>query len=449
MSPISFSGMASGLDTESIISSMMAVEGNGKVRLQLRQAAAQARQDGWNEVKGKLSALQTAAVALRSAATWGETQTVESSDTTKITARQIAGAAPGGVRLEVGQLARAPQRTYAFTPQAGTSQLTIGSTTVDLTAGATLDDAVAAINASADAGVYAVNVGGQLVLSGKTTGAAATITASGAGLVEDTGKAKAGLDAQFTVDGVPGTASSNVITTAVPGVELTLKAVTAGEVTVTAGAPAPNTAAITEKLKAFVDAYNATVDTVRGKLTEKRVPDASTSADARKGALFGDPALQGILSNLRGQIGAVVSGNPEATDALADLGITTGDATGSATFSADAVAGKLKLDTTKLAATLAADPTAVRRLLGGGGVDGFAQRFEGALTPATQVGGTIEGAATAAGSEVTRLKDAMSRLDSRLASREELLRKQFAALETALSRSKSQQSNLLGALGQA
>lgn len=448
MSPISFSGMASGLDTESIISSMMAVEGNGKVRLQLRQAAAQARQDAFNEIKGKLTALQTAATALRSAATWGDVQKVESSDSTKIAARQTAGAAPGGVRLEVTQLARAPQQTFAFAVQPGASQMTIGGATIDLAAGATLDDAVSAINSSSTAGVYAVNVGGSLVLSGKTTGAASTITASGAGLTEDVGKAKAGLDALFTVDDVPGSSSTNVVTTAVPGVELTLKGLTAGEVTVTVGTPAPDTAAVTEKLKSFVDAYNATVDLVRGKLTEKRNPEATTSAEARKGALFGDPALNGLLSNLRGQIGQVVGGNPETMDALADLGISTGDATGAGTFSPDAIAGKLKLDTVKLGAALAADPSAVKRLLGAGGVDGFAQGFENVLTPATKAGGSLEGSASASGSEVTRLKDAMSRLDDRLARKEERLRAQFAALESAMSRSQSQQSSLLSTLGQ-
>lgn len=448
MSPISFSGMASGLDTESIITSLMSVESGGKVRLQLRQAAAQARQDALNEIRGKLTSLQTAATALRSAATWGDVQSVESSDTAKIAARQTAGAAPGGALLEVTQLARAPQRTFDFTAQVGTSQLTVGGATIDLAAGATIDDAVSAINSSTTAGVYAVKVAGQLVLSGKTTGAASTITATGAALAEDAPKAKAGLDALFTVDSVPGTSANNVVTSAVPGLELTLKGLTSGSVTVTVGAPAPDTALVTEKVKAFVDAYNATVDLVRGKLTEKRVPEGTTSADARKGVLFGDPALSGLLSNLRSQIGLPVAGNPESTDALADLGITTGDATGAATFSAEAVAGKLKLDTTKLAAALAADPSAVSRLLGGAGVDGFAQRFEGLLTPATQAGGSIEGAAAGSGREVTRLKDAMSRLDDRLARREERLRAQFAALETAMSRSQAQGNNLLSALGQ-
>ncbi len=309
-----------------------------------------------------------------------------------------------------------------------------------------IDDAVAAVNASTDAGVYAVNVAGRLVLSGKSTGAANTITASGGAITEDVGKAKAGLDAEFLVDGVAGSAASNVVSTAVPGVELTLKALTAGEVTVTVGPPAPDKDAIEQRMKAFVDAYNVMVDTMRSKLTEKRVPNPQTSADAKKGVLFGDQPLSSMLSQLRLTVGATVSGNPAATDALADLGITTGEATGTA-INAQGVAGTLTFDVTKLRAALDADPAAVRRMLGGSAVDGFAQGFESVLTPSTQAGGSLDGASTAASGEITRLKDQMSRLDDRLAAKEERLRKQFTALEAALSRSQQQQSSLLGALG--
>jgi len=448
MSGVSFGGIASGLDTEAIISQLIAVDRAPRIKFELRSIAAQARHDALNDIKTRLTALRTAATALRSAATWGEVQSVASADPTKVAARQLAGAAPGGVQLEVTQLARSAQKTFAFTPQPGASQLTVGAASIDLPADATLDDAVAAINASSTAGVYAVKVADRLVLAAKTTGAATTIVASGAALAEDVGAAKPGLDATFVLDGVPGSSSSNVVTTAVPGLELTLKGLTTGPVAVTVGPPAPDTAAIQEKVKAFVDAYNATVEFVRGKLTEKRVPDASNSTDVKKGVLFGDPALNGLLSHLRSTIGASLAGNPAATDQLADIGISTGDASGAAKFSADAVAGKLTLDVAKLSAALTADPSAVRRLLGGtGGVDGFAQSFESVLDPAAQGGGTLDTAATSAQSEVKRLKDQMARLDDRLARREDRLRAQFTALEQALARSQAQQSRLMASFG--
>lgn len=449
MSGLQLGGLVSGLDTDAVISQLMAVERRPRVNLEIRQLVAQARQDAFAEIKSKLSALNTAATALRSAATWGDVQAVTSSNESLIAARQTAGAAPGVFRLEVTQLARAAQKTYDYTPPASATQLTVGGRTIDLAAGATLTDAVAAINADGETGVYAIDVGGRLVLSSKTTGAASTITASGTPIVEDVAAAKAGQDALFTVDGVAGNSSSNVVTTAIPGVELTLKGQTASPVDISVGAPAPDQALVEEKVKAFVDAYNAAADLIRSKITEEREVDPQTASEAKRGALFGDTALRSLLSSMRSMVGAVVAGNPEDTDALADLGISTGAAVGSGTFSQDSVNGKLVLDSTVLREKLAADPAAVKQLLGGtSGVDGFAQAFEGLLAPSVQAGGALDGAKTAAEGEVTRIKDALQRLDDRLARKEERLRAQFVALEQALARSQQQQMDLFSALGQ-
>ncbi len=448
MSGVQLGGLVSGMDTEAVIAQLIAVDRQPRIKLELRQIAAQARQDALGEIKSKLSALQTAATALRSAGTWGDVQSVESSDPTKVAVRQLAGAAPGGSRIEVTQLARAEQRTYDFTPQVAASQITVGGATIDLADGATITDAVSAINGDPDAGVYAVDVGGRLVLSSRTTGAASTVSASGASLVEDAGAAKLGLDAQLLVDGVPKSSSSNVVTDAVPGLELTLKGLTTAAVDLAVGTPGPDKAAVEERMQAFVDAYNGAVDLIRGKLGEKSVVDPKSSTDAKKGVLFGDPALRGLLSNLRSTVGATIAGNPEGTDALADLGVSTGAATGAGTFSADAVAGKLTFDAAAFRSKLETDPTAVQRLLGGvNGTSGVAHSFEDLLGPSVEAGGSLEGAASAAGGEVTRLKDALARLDDRLARREDRLRAQFTALEQALARSQRQQTDLLSALG--
>mgnify|MGYP006148143277 CR=1 FL=1 len=70
---------------------------------------------------------------------------------------------------------------------------------------------------------------------GATRDRAVVVGAGHNGLVAACYLAKAGLDATFLVDGVPGSSSSNVVSTAVPGLELTLKALTAGEITVSVG----------------------------------------------------------------------------------------------------------------------------------------------------------------------------------------------------------------------
>jgi flagellar hook-associated protein 2 len=446
---VGLTGLASGLDTEALVAQLMAIERRPRQRLELREGQVEARQAQLRDVLSKLKSLKTAAADLRSVGLWADTQTVDSSDATKVAARRLSGAGPGGYLVEVTQLARAEQRTYDFTPSASASSITIDGVQIDLAENATLDDAVREINGRAESPVYAVNVNGQLVLASRTTGAANGFTASGPTIVEDAAKAKVGLDATYTVDGgAPQTSSSNVVTGAIPGVELTLKGLTAGSVTVTVGAPGPDSTAIKEKVKRFVEVYNETVDLVRGKLTEARVPNATTERDAAKGVLRGDPLLSGILSSLRTSLSEAVGGNPADLDELAELGITTGATTGSGTVSQSAIAGKLVLDEAKLSSLLDSRPSDVRRLLGGvSGVDGFAQRFEGLIDPATTAGGTIDQRLTEATNELDRVRDAMTALDDRLSLREKRLRAQFATLERLLSESQSQAGRIASQLG--
>lgn len=425
MAGIQLSGLASGLDTEAVITQLMALERAPRSRMELRQAATQARSDSLREIATRLTSLRSAAKELSSVTTWAATQSTESSDTTKVAAKRTGGAAPGGTTITVNSLATASQRTFDFTEQAGASSITIGAVSVPLAAGAKLADAVSAVN-NADAGVYAIDVGGKLVLSSKTTGGGSVFTAAGAGLSNEV--QRDGADASITIGATTTPHASNVLTDVIPGIELTLRA--PGTVTVLVGAPAPDATAVEAKVKAFVESYNATVDLVRGKLNERRMPTAATLADARKGSLFNDTNLAGTLRSLRSIAG----------DGLSALGVSTGAATG--TSNADAVAGKLTFDPTKLTTAMAAGPAAVKTAL-----EGFATSMEAALAPLAQAGGVLEGRIGSATSELMRFKNQLAKFDDRLIRREDQLRKQFTALESALSKSNSVSADLAARLG--
>lgn len=435
MAGVAFSGLASGLDTEAIVAGLMQIERAPRARMELEAGRTQARDAALRDALAKLKGVADAAAALRSATLWADTQTVESADPAKLTARRLSGAGPGGYQVEVVQLARAEQRTYDFTPSASAEQISVGAATIDLAPDATLADVVAAINAEPASGVYAVDVGGRLVLSSRQTGAANGFSATSSTLVEDGALHKAGLDAQLVVDGVAHSSASNVVADAVPGLELTLRSVTAGPVAVTVGAPGPDAAAIEEKVKAFVDRYNAALDSIRNRLSEKRVPGATTQAEANRGVLFGDTMLSGLLSRLR----QVVS-----ESGLGDLGVSTGAPGTGVGAGSDAVAGRLVLDEAKLAGALAADAGAVRETLAGSG--GFAAALDGVLTPAVGAGGLISGRLDATASQLQRVRDSMDALDRRLEDRAERLRAQFATLERLLAQSQSQGQWLSGQL---
>jgi flagellar hook-associated protein 2 len=431
---IQLTGLASGLDTESIISQLMAVESRPRTVISNKQASAQARQTALQDIQSKLTALKTANAALKSVTTWGNSQTVESADPTKATVRTVAGASPGGHQLVISQLARGAQATYTYASPATSGSVTVNGVAVAVPAGATLDAAVAAINEAdypAGKAVFAVNVNGQLAISSRTTGAAGQAAVTGLGA--QSGPGLAGLDAQGTMDGAPFTSASNVVTSALPGVELTLKGITdATGTSITVGNPGPSADTVVSTVKSFVNGYNNVVDAVRSRITEKRVPGATTTSDAAKGSLFGDSGLSGMLDSLRSTLGTVTGAPTDAARTLADLGISTGAAT--STLNADSVAGKLTLDETALRAKLATDPTAVKKVLAGTGTTpaGFAQAFDAVLTPLQQANGTISGRLDAASTELGSLADALTRFDDRMTSKETLLRKQFTALETAM-----------------
>lgn len=452
MAGLQLSGLASGLDTQSIIDQLMAVERQPRTRIEMRQATEQARRDGLNQVSTQLKTLQDAATALRSIGTWADTQTATSGDATKLDVTRTGGAGPGAYDVAITRLASSTQRTYTYVPPAAGTDLTFTvkdaqgndvPTTISLAAGASLDDAVSTINTTAGAPVYAVNVNGNLVLASRSTGENARFTmADSAGGTLTQQSERLGQNALVSVDGTDFTSQTNTVTDAIPGVSLTLKGTT-GSVLVDVGAPGPDQSALADKIKAFTTAYNTVVDSIRAKVGEKPVPGAATASDAAKGALYNDAGLNSVLNQLRRAMSDPIAGNATALDEMAELGVSTGAA--SSSINQDAVAGKLTFDATKLTAALATDPLAVRRLLGGiPGVDGFAQRIGGILDPVSGTTGTLAQRISLEDSTLSGIANDLTAFDQRMTLRQSALQKQWTALETALQQAQSRASGIAG-----
>lgn len=430
MAGIALSGLASGLDTNSMVTQLMAIERQGRSRLVFQQANMQARSDALASVTTKLNSLKYAANDLKSGAVWAPTQTVTSADTSKVGVTRTGGAGAGATSVEVLGLASSSQRTFSFTSPAADDTIEFGGKTFNVAAGATVDDVVSTINGTAEAGVIAVNAGGKLVVSSTTTGAASAFTWSGSALAQDS--SKAGTDAQFKLDGgAIQTSASNTVKDVIPGVEMVLKGVTSTPVSVTVTAPTTDKQAVVDKLKTFVNAYNDVVTTLRNLTSEKKVNSPSTNAEAAKGSLYGDSGLQSLYSKLRTSVSDAVSGLGTGFNELADLGITTGKATDG--INADAVAGKLTFDETAFAEKFAADPVGVRKLLGAvSGTDGIGQRFATLIEPYTQVNGLLASRKDMAASELRTIQSSIDTFDTRMEAKQKRLEAQFAAMESAL-----------------
>ena len=452
MAGIALSGLASGVDTSTIVSQLMQLERQGTTRTQYRQANINQQATDLKAVKTKLEALKSAATALRDAATWKEGQTTSSSDSNAVGVTRTGGAPIGGYTVKVTQLASSAQKGYTWTESTSATTLTLDDTDattdpvqVSIAANAKIADVASAINAKSGSPVFAAVVGDKLVLSTRATGVAADFSASGTGLsAPDPASTKAGKDAKYLLDGdtTERTSTSNVVADAVPGLTLSLKAVTPTPASVTVAAPALDTDAVKTKVKAFVDAYNAVVTLARDDLAEKKVTGPTSTFEAQQGALYGDTGLMSAVSKLRLAASKHYTGlgNPTTLDGLNGIGISSGKVGSS---SAQAKRGTLELDETKLADALTNDPQSVRRLFGGAGTSAFAQDIE-KLTG--DLGDVIDARVATIGKQSRRITDDLARTETRLADREKRLKAQFAAMETALGNAQSTQSQLTSQL---
>jgi flagellar hook-associated protein 2 len=443
MAGLTLGGLASGIDTDAVITQLMAIERAPQARLKLKESVLQARQSALTDVNTRLKSLQTAIKDLSAVGTWADTQSLDVSDSTKLTAKRLSGSAPGGHVLNVTQLARAEQHSYTFVP--GATTLNVGGTSIDIAATDTGQDVADKINASPGAPAYAVWVkdpqgGGndKLVLTRKETGKFTTpLSITGATWTAVDGF-KDGADAAFTIDDDPVVkySKSNVVTSAIPGLELTLKGT--GATTVTVGAPAPDPNAVKAKVQAFVDQYNSTIDFIRGKLDEKSNPKATTEAEARKGVLFNDTQLSGVLREMRNMVADKVTGLSGSVTSLADIGVSTGTASGGKS-SADAIAGKLTLDTAKLTDALTNKRLDVKSFLTDS-TNGIAAKLNGYLDPLARSDGGVATRAKQTGEEIDGIDDQLARMEDRLTAKSDRLRAQFAKMEAAMSASQSQGS---------
>src|SRR3954454_23093051 len=156
-STISFGGLASGLDTNTIVDQLMAIERQPQNRLKLKQGQIDARKSALGDVMSRLKNLRLAAQDLKSTTLWLDTQSVDVNDTTKIAATRTGGAGTGGYQVTVTQLASASQHWYSYpaTAPATDQTLTIAGHDITIFAGSDITAAANTINSDSNSPVYA------------------------------------------------------------------------------------------------------------------------------------------------------------------------------------------------------------------------------------------------------------------------------------------------------
>jgi flagellar hook-associated protein 2 len=447
-SGLGLSGLASGVDTSAIVDQLMAIDRKGATRITYRQSNVTGMQNSLKAIAGKLSALKDAATALGADSTWKQTQTAASSDPARVAVALTSGAGIGGHTIQVSRLASAMQRGFSFPGgQAGQISIAYNSGTpqtlkVDVTATSTLQDVANAINANTSGPVAAAivkNASGddRLVLSARKTGSASdfTVTANGVLSADSayTTQDTTTLDALYSLDGAPSvTSTTNTLESAIPGVRVTLKGVSTAPATVTVSEPDVDRSGVSAKVKTFVDTYNSLIDMTRGALTEKPVASPTNSSDAALGSLYGDTGMESMLNALRRQMGNIVAG--AGINDLADLGISVPRGTGG-TASEDGKDGKLVIDSDKLTSALNADWTSVKSYF-----TGFATSVTTYVKTQTGGSGVIDKRLDSSARNQKLLQSEVDQMNDRLDAKEKRLKAQFAAMESAMAASQTQQA---------
>jgi flagellar hook-associated protein 2 len=428
-------GLASGIDSNSIIEQLLAIESRPISMLKSRQSGLRTQISTIGDISSKVTALYSAADAL---AKGGTLATKVDSTNTSFSAVSGSGAFAGRYELQVGSLASAartrsaPVLNSTDPMQGGTLDLRVMGQDyqVEIGDGSTLADIAFAIRQSgAPVTASVINDGTQNFLSivnnetgypltgPATDGLSINFTPSGSAnpsfqqlLLDPPTDA---TNASIEYNGITVHRTSNTISDVIPGVTLSLKSVT--------GAPeamvlSNDQTATVANLQKFADAYNAVMKAVQSQL------NVSSGTD-RNAVMAGDSSLRSLQSALQSLMSRAV-GTSGDVRTLADIGLKS------------AQDGSVSVDTATLTKAMSRDSGAVNSLFADA-TQGVATTLKTLNTNYTLTGGILSSRKTGIQSRIDRMNDEIAMMEKRIDKRRELLIAQFTAMENIVSKLKS------------
>lgn len=428
---LSASGIGSGLDVNSIVSQLMAVERQPIDALNKKQTSYNSRLSDFGKLQSALSNFRSAADALRSGTKFAAFNAV-SSDTSAFSVAASSSASSGTYSISVTAIAKVERRISDGVATSSEAVATVGSTltiqgqAITITAANnSLSGLRDAINSTANIGVSASIVfdgtSNHLVLNGTSTGVANALTISTddsgfvlssiAGALSATPGNQAAADASLTVDGMPITSSSNTISEAIQGITLNLTNITSSPAALSV---TTDTSSVKSKIDAFVTAYNQL---------------KSTAKSLGAGSLQGDSTLRSIQAELSREFGVAASGLSGGYSYLSDIGIS---------LQKD---GTLATDAVKLDSALNSNFAGVQALFSDSS-QGFANRFYTKLDGYISTTGLISNRTDGLNQRISELDKQKLNLENRMAIIEKRYRAQFTALDTLISSMNSTSSFL-------
>ncbi len=421
---LSIDGLASGLDTTSLINSLMQLEAAPQTLLKRKVSATNGMIAALKSLNTKIAALGTLAKDTAKPAALDLLRTTSSSD--RVTATAGRSAAAGETSIVVDQLSARQislsERIGAWPDTALT--ITVGSADpVTVTAASdSLDDIVSAVN-KANAGVSAMKVAAgtdavtgdplfRVQFTATEPGTAGAFSIGGtAATVTDIVSAQdaqlklwAGTAAEQVI-----TSSSNTFTGLLPGVDVTVGEASATPVTITVQR---DDAAIGEATGKFVGSIAAALAEIAARSAVTSTTGSNGKPVVGSGPFTGDSGIRAVNQWLVSAATLPVDGLSPST-----IGISL------------TKEGVLEFDEERFAAALEKDPARTTNIVQqlaarvADAADQASDRFDGLLT--TKITGQE--------SLVGQLSNQIDNWDTRLATRRATLERTYAALEVQLS----------------
>ncbi|TWT04483.1 flagellar cap protein [Planococcus sp. CPCC 101016] len=490
-------GLASGMDTESIVKDMMKIQKMPLDKLMQQKTFTEWQQEAFRNTNLSMSTLRTSASNLRLQSSFNS-YSATSPNPTSFTVATTATAMSGSYNVQVTSVASAAKlnstagitttvadgstKAANSTDQIGVAgQIKIGTISVNVASTDTFADVAKNLQDATAASIPALrasfdNTTSRFFIATKGMGAeqaftmdftAADGTTANADLANKiinngatTATAAGAADGSMKFDGIEITGLKTNQTT-VNG--LTINLLQAGtEATINVQSNPEKPLAM---IKEFVDKYNETIETLQKQLVEKRYPDFQPLSDeqkkdmtekeielwedkARSGLLRNDPVLKSAMQDLRrafmDKVSSVADGN---LNLLSQIGINTGAYT---------EGGKLFIDEAKLSEALKNKPDEVMALFttrdaSGNGVgarvyDTLNNIVKNLSTKAGSSSSSVDNSTLS--KKIRQMNDEISRWQDRLLRVEDRYWKQFTAMEKALSQMNSQsawmQQNMFG-----
>ncbi len=353
---LSNGGLGTGLNVTELVAEAIQADSAPLTLIEDQQTQLSAETAALTNISDDLFTLQNAVNNLTDLTGALSSEQAVSSDSTILTATASTTAQQATHNIVVNSLATTS--TYytnpATLPATGDTALATGGT-FTITAGGqsasitidssnnTLTELASAINSSAVGGAVTATViqdssGARLAVVSNTSGSAGDFTISDPG--NSTGldftKPITGTDASLTVDGVPITSSSDIVTGAIPGVTLDLAGANPNE-TVSLGVQADDSQVISA-VNQFVTAYNQVISDLNAQTNVN-------STTGSTGVLASDSTISFVQDALFNAINYTGSGS---ISSLASLGVSVQDD------------GTLQLDTATLTNALNGNFSAVQ-----------------------------------------------------------------------------------------